>query len=347
MIFIYALFALAMLAYRVHSVALSRRMLRVKTESLATQRLARTFLALRDFTNTPLQTIELAAKIVRKRCPEMTPTLDRVDRSIDRLYRLNHAFSVYESQIEWTDKDVSPDPSVLVDQSRASCGRSGAVNPAAPAAFLFDLDGTLVDSERENIESVVRAARRHGVELSEEERQFVIGHSWNEIHGMVSRNHGLAVPMHQLIAEAVAEKRALIAVSGFRPLPGAVNAVKRFARTSKLAVVTGASTAEAIDALVGIGVRDYMAVLVAAEDYTQGKPAPEPYAQAIARLGVDARQSIAIEDATPGILSARAAGARVIAVRAGNFAGYDLSAADVVVDTLDDITADVCARLLP
>jgi HAD superfamily hydrolase (TIGR01509 family) len=221
------------------------------------------------------------------------------------------------------------------------------VNPAAPAAFLFDLDGTLVDSERENIESVVRAARRHGVEMSEEERQFVIGHSWNEIHGMVARNHALAVPMHQLIAEAVAEKRALIAVSGFRPLPGAVNAVKRFARTSKLAVVTGASTAEAIDALVGIGVRDYMAVLVAAEDYTQGKPAPEPYAQAIARLGVDPKQSIAIEDATPGILSARAAGARVIAVRAGNFAGYDLSAADLVVDTLDDITADVCARLLP
>ena len=115
-IFIYALFALAMLGYRVHSVALARRMLRVRTESIATQRLARTFLALRDFTNTPLQTIELAAKIVRKRCPEMTPMLDRIDRSIDRLYRLNHAFSVYESQIEWTDEDVSPDPSVLVDR---------------------------------------------------------------------------------------------------------------------------------------------------------------------------------------------------------------------------------------
>lgn len=115
-IFIYAMFALAMLVYRVHSVALARRMLRVRSESLATQRLARTFLALRDFTNTPLQTIELAAKIVRKRCPDMVPTLDRIDRSIDRLYRLNHAFSVYESQIEWTDKDVSPDPSVVVDR---------------------------------------------------------------------------------------------------------------------------------------------------------------------------------------------------------------------------------------
>lgn len=221
------------------------------------------------------------------------------------------------------------------------------MNPAAPAAFLFDLDGTLVDSERENIESVVRAARRHGAELSEQERQFVIGHSWNEIYGMIARNHALVIPMHQLITEAVEEKRALIAVSGFRPLPGAVDAVKRFARTSKVAVVTGASTAEATDALVGIGVRDHIALLVAAEDYTNGKPAPEPYARAITRLGVEAQRSIAIEDATPGILSARAAGARVIAVRAGNFAGYDLSPADVVVDTLNDITADVCARLLP
>ncbi|HXU05935.1 MAG TPA: HAD family phosphatase [Polyangia bacterium] len=220
------------------------------------------------------------------------------------------------------------------------------MNATAPEAFLFDLDGTLVDSERENIESVVLAVRRHGAEMSAEERQFVIGHSWNEIYGMIARNHELPVTMTQLIAEAVDEKRALIAASGFRPLPGAVAAVERFARTSKLAVVTGASTAEARDAITGIGITNHIGVLVAAEDYTHGKPAPEPYAQAIARLGVSAARSIAVEDATPGILSARAAGARVIAVRAGNFAGYDLSPADVVVDTLDDVTDELCARLL-
>ena len=220
------------------------------------------------------------------------------------------------------------------------------MNSVVPEAFLFDLDGTLVDSERENIESVVLAARRHGAELTEEERRFIIGHSWNEIYEMVARDHGLAVPMTQLIAEAVAEKRALLARTGYRALPGAISAVQRFARTSKLAIVTGASTAEARDAIVGIGIADHIAVLVAAEDYTHGKPAPDPYAQAIAHLGVSAARSIAVEDATPGILSARAAGARVVAVRAGNFVGYDLSPADVVVDTLDDVTDEVCARLL-
>ena len=78
-----------------------------------------------------------------------------------------------------------------------------------------------------------------------------------------------------------------------------------------------------------------------AEDYPRGKPAPDPYALAITRLGARAERSIAVEDATPGILSARAAGARVIAVRAGNFIGYDLSAADVVVDTLADLTDEL------
>jgi beta-phosphoglucomutase-like phosphatase (HAD superfamily) len=220
------------------------------------------------------------------------------------------------------------------------------VDFAAPDAFLFDLDGTLVDSERENVESVVLAVRRHGAELSFEERGFVIGHSWNEIYALIARNHSLPVTMPQLIAEAVEEKRELMGVVGHRALPGAVAAVKRFARGSKLAVVSGASTSEVKDALAGIGVTDYFAVVVAAEDYTHGKPAPEPYTQAITRLGVSAGRSIAIEDATPGILSARAAGARVIAVRAGNFAGYDLSPADLVVDTLDDVTDEVVAGLL-
>jgi beta-phosphoglucomutase-like phosphatase (HAD superfamily) len=55
-------------------------------------------------------------------------------------------------------------------------------------------------------------------------------------------------------------------------------------------------------------------------------------------LGVEPRAAIVIEDAEPGILSGKAAGARVIAVRRGNFMGYDQSAADAVVDTLEQVS---------
>jgi HAD superfamily hydrolase (TIGR01509 family) len=216
----------------------------------------------------------------------------------------------------------------------------------APDAFLFDLDGTLVDSERANVESVVLAVRHHGAELNEEERGFVIGHSWNEIYKMIARNHALTVPMRELIDLAVAEKDGLLAKTGHRALPGAVALVQRLARRSKLALVSGASGKEVRDALSGIGVRELFPVIVAAENYANGKPSPEPYLTGLAQLGVAATRSIVIEDATPGILSARAAGIRVIAVQAGNFVGYDLSPADVVVDTLDDVTDELCASLL-
>jgi HAD superfamily hydrolase (TIGR01509 family) len=216
----------------------------------------------------------------------------------------------------------------------------------SPDAILFDLDGTLVDSERENVESVVLAVRRLGAELSEEERAFVIGHSWNEIHAMIARNHALRVAMPELIAAAVDEKRALLSATGYRALPGAVAAVQRLARRSKMAVVSGASRVEVLDALAGLGVRDLFQIVLAAEDYARGKPAPECYALAMGRLAAAPARSIAIEDATPGILAARAAGARVIGVRAGNFAGYDLTPADAVVDTLDDVTDELCARLV-
>jgi HAD superfamily hydrolase (TIGR01509 family) len=220
------------------------------------------------------------------------------------------------------------------------------VSSNAADAILFDLDGTLVDSERENVESVVRAARRWGAELSVEERAFVIGHSWNEIHALIQRNHTLDVAMTTLIAAAVDEKRALLADGGYRALPGAVAAVRRFARRSKLAVVSGASHGEVDDALASLAVADAFSLVLGAEDYARGKPAPDSYALAIARLSARAARSVAIEDATPGILSALAAGARVVAVRAGNFAGYDLSAADVVVDTLDEVTDELVARLV-
>ena len=177
-------------------------------------------------------------------------------------------------------------------------------------------------------------------------RQFVVGHSWNEIHQRIVGRFALAVDMDTLIAAAVEEKRALVRESGLPVLPGAVEAVKRLGSRSRLAVVSGASRVEVEEAIDGLGLRSDFVFLLGAEDYQRGKPDPEPYRQAMERLGVPAAACVVIEDATPGILAGRAAGARVIAVRAGNFSGYDLSPADVVVDTLDEVTHDLCARLL-
>lgn len=226
--------------------------------------------------------------------------------------------------------------------------RPQANDRAIPAAILFDLDGTLVDSERDNVESVVLACRGLGAELSEDDRRFVVGHSWNEIHSRLARAYSLAVSMDDLIARAVAEKRLLMETTGYKALPVAVETVRRLAARCPLAIASGASRVEVQDAIHGLGIAQHFRVALGAEDYTHGKPQPDAYLLAMDRLGVREmpERCVVIEDATPGILAGRAAGARVIGVRVGNFVGYDLSAADVVVDTLADVTDQLLGDLV-
>jgi HAD superfamily hydrolase (TIGR01509 family) len=144
--------------------------------------------------------------------------------------------------------------------------------------------------------------------------------------------------MDVLIAAAVEEKRALFASKGYQALPGALALVRRLHARAGLAVVSGSSRVEVRETLAGIGLADCFDQLLGAEDYGRGKPHPEPYQTAMRLLGVEPRAAIVIEDAEPGILSGKAAGARVIAVRRGNFMGYDQSAADAVVDTLEQVS---------
>jgi HAD superfamily hydrolase (TIGR01509 family) len=212
-------------------------------------------------------------------------------------------------------------------------------------AVLFDLDGTLIDSERDNAESVVRAARRFGAALDESDRAFVVGHSWNEIHARLVQRHDLEVPLDRIIAVAVEEKRTIQAGRGAPELPAARATVERLARRARLAVVSGASRVEVQESVEALGLRAAFALLLGAEDYGRGKPDPEPYRLAMQRLGVEPGGCVVIEDASAGVQSGRAAGARVVGVRAGNWSGADLSAAHVVIDTLADLTDELVDRL--
>lgn len=214
------------------------------------------------------------------------------------------------------------------------------------AAVLFDLDGTLVDTERDNVESVVLGLRRWNVELDDRERHFVVGHSWNEIYAMLKRNHGLQVGMDEVIAAAVEKKRELMAQKGYQPLPGVRDAVARLGRRADLAVVSGASRVEVHEAVAGLGLTKDFRLLMGAEDYNKGKPDPEPYLTAMRRLGVAPAACIVVEDAEPGIIAGRAAGAKVVAVRVANYLGYDQSAAHVVLDTLEGLTDELFDHLL-
>jgi len=214
-------------------------------------------------------------------------------------------------------------------------------------AVLFDLDGTLVDTERESALAIARVLARRGVAMTPAELDYNIGHSWLQIHAMLREGHGDAVPpMAELIAATAAEREAIFAESRVSPLPGGLSVPARLARRVPLAIVSGSSRREADAAIDGAGLpRSLFRLILTAEDYAPGKPDPRGYLLAAERLEVAPRACLVVEDSAPGVLAGRAAGMRVVAVRAGNFAGQDQSPADVIVDTLEQIDDALVTRL--
>ena len=204
-------------------------------------------------------------------------------------------------------------------------------------ALLFDLDGTLADTERQCAESVARALAKVGRHVTDEERDFVIGRGWGDIYAKLVQAGGGSLSQTELIATAATERERIVADEGLVVLPGAIELLRAAAARLPTTVVSGSSRGEIAACLRHLGIDALIRQYVGAEDVARGKPDPEGYLLGARQLGVAPVDAVAIEDSTAGIAAAKAAGMVVVAVRAGNFAGQDQSGADLIVGTLSEV----------
>ena len=112
-VLVYALFAAVLLVYRLRSIALEREMLRVQAEAAAAAQVARTFLRLRHYTNTPIQTIAFTTELLRAKNGDLKPMLDRLERAVDKLTEFSRALSSYEQVHKWGPGEESLEATIL------------------------------------------------------------------------------------------------------------------------------------------------------------------------------------------------------------------------------------------
>jgi HAD superfamily hydrolase (TIGR01509 family) len=226
--------------------------------------------------------------------------------------------------------------------SRAACYK----RPVTLRAILFDLDGTLVDSERETGEALARAMQEgQGIAIDQADRDGIIGRSWLAIYpDLRARYPAMTWTREEVISATARHREHVFAEQGLTILPG-VRALLAWTRDLPRALVTGSARSEVTQVLPMIGPEATFDVVVAAEDVARSKPAPDGYQKAIAALGVAPGECLVIEDSRAGIAAGLAAGCVVLAVRAGCYGGWDQSAAHRVIDTLEELTPALFSEL--
>ncbi|HZC83406.1 MAG TPA: HAD family phosphatase [Rubrobacter sp.] len=206
-------------------------------------------------------------------------------------------------------------------------------------AVVFDLDGVIVDSEHVWDAAREGLARERGGRWHEKAQQDMMGMSSVEWSRYMHERIGIKDPPEKISA-AVVRRLETIYREELPLIDGAKEAVTRLAERWPLGLASS-SNRPIIELVLDLGgLNRFFRVTVSSEEVPRGKPSPDVYLEAARRLGSDPGETAAIEDSRNGILSARAAGMRVIAIPNRHFPPGEeaLAEADVVLQSISELT---------
>jgi sugar-phosphatase len=176
-------------------------------------------------------------------------------------------------------------------------------------ALLFDLDGTLIDTEAQTDESITRVVAAHGVADFSLATSETHGRTWNHIANVIKERTGLAVPLRQLIDDL--QTTWNLATDHARFVPGAAEALRAAASAQLALGVVSSSPRNVINRFLDrLGIADLINAnaRIGGDDVTRGKPDPQGYLEAATRLAVAAHDCLVFEDSLAGLQAAKAAG---------------------------------------
>jgi HAD superfamily hydrolase (TIGR01509 family) len=225
-------------------------------------------------------------------------------------------------------------------------GSGGGAGRPPPAAVVFDLDGVLIETEQ--VWDAVREqlVTERGGRWLPEAHTAMMGMSSPEWSRYLAEE--LGVPMApEAISREVVERIAARYTADLPLHDGAVEVVRALAERWPLGLASS-SNRPVIDLVLELsGLAGCFRATVSSEEVARGKPAPDVYLEAAARLGVAPAGCVAVEDSASGLRSAATAGMRVVAVpnRAYPPPPDLVARADLVLGDLRELTPDALARL--
>jgi putative hydrolase of the HAD superfamily len=212
--------------------------------------------------------------------------------------------------------------------------------------ILFDLDGTIIDSELASLQAILDCTKEWGVPVNREEASIVVGQKWEVAFDLLFARYALPLPKEEASRRIVQRFKEIVRKE-LGVVPGVVEAIRDFAGHFRLALVSGSHRDDVLWALRKLGVDQYFELIYGAEDYRHSKPSPDGYLKALQTLGVPPEEALVFEDSVAGLASAEAAGVRSVAITSTNHFNHDQSKAHVAIEHFEGIDSNWVKKSFP
>jgi HAD superfamily hydrolase (TIGR01509 family) len=213
-------------------------------------------------------------------------------------------------------------------------------------AVVFDLDGVIIDTE-EVWEEVRRDyVAEHGREFLPDSQDRMMGMSTGEWSAHLADEVGVPRTAEEVAADVLGRMAGRYR-EALPLIPGSVETVRALAARYRLALASSSARILIDQVLATAGLTDVFEVTLSTEEVPRGKPAPDVYLTAVAKLGLTPEVCAAVEDSSNGLRSAAAAGLTVIAVPHGVYPPAEdaLAGASLVVKAVTEVTPEAVSNL--
>ncbi len=218
-------------------------------------------------------------------------------------------------------------------------------------AILWDVDGTLLDSAEQHFRAWSALAAEIGKPFTRDDFAATFGMRNPEILRKLFFPHASDLQCDELGLRKETFYRDSVRAEGVTLLPGVQRLLDGFAAAGWPQAVGSSAPRGNLDLLLEVtGTAKYFSAIVSGEDVRRGKPDPEVFLTAAAKLGVPPANCVVFEDAVAGVEAAKAGGMACVAVTfVGHHPAEKLRAAgaDLVVETLAAVTVDAVQQFLP
>jgi len=212
-------------------------------------------------------------------------------------------------------------------------------------AVIWDMDGVIVDTAQYHLKGWQMVFRKRGANYTEEDFRRNTGKRSDSI---IKNVLGEKIAQGEIIAITREKDETFRQLMGqnIRPFPGVLKLITSLKEHGFKIAIASSAPMENIQLITqSLKIHNRFDAIISGWETTKGKPHPQIFLRAVEKLGVEAEDCIVIEDAISGVTASQRAGIRCIAVT-NTTPRKDLREADLVIDTLEEITVDDLERLL-